>query len=74
MEKIVCKKMTMFALTHMLKNFAEDNFSSPLQKNNGPSLICTLGPTRSSGRGGIGVLGDSTDSDLSGGSVLLPGY
>ena len=24
--------------------------------------------------GGIGVLGDSTDSDLSGGSVRLPGY
>ena len=73
MEKIVCKKMTIFAQTYMLKSFAEDNFSSPLQKNNGPSLICTLGPTRSSG-GGIGVLGDSTDSDLSGGSVLLPGY
>ena len=64
----------MFAETYVKKNFAEDNFSSPpLQKNNGPSLSCTLGPTRSSG-GRNRWFGDSTDSNLSSGRVLLPGY
>ena len=66
----------MFAETYVKKNFAEDNFSSPpppLQKNNGPSLSCKLGPTRSSG-GRNRWFGDSTDSNLSGGRVLLPGY
>ena len=71
-EKWYNKAMVIFSTN---KKNTGDKFSPPPspQKNNGPSLSCTLGPTRSSG-GGIGVLGDSTDSDLSGGSVLLQGY
>ena len=58
-KKNVCKKMTiekkMFAKTYMLKKKCLQKIishlppPSPLQKNNGPCLSCTRGPTRISG-------------------------